>query len=273
LQVVKAAFANRPRFLEALLASRTPGVKVGSNTLTLKKYAGMGNATTFPVQSFVFAALAITAITQSEKYLTSGKVSNAARCVRVFGDDIILKREHFQAFADWIKSFGLMINQGKTFVEGNFRESCGVDAYKGHDVTPVYLRYDPELASTDPAAFVSLVSTSNQLWMKGYYEASNYIREICEKIRHLPLVRSDCSGIGWHTRQNVSEFSRWNKTLQRFEVRTFVPSGLRREDRLDGYPALMKFFHLPRLGEDDPEHLSASVQRFNMKLRRRWVQA
>jgi len=50
LQVVKAAFHNRPRFLEALLASRTPNVNLDSNVITLKKYAGMGNATTFPVQ-------------------------------------------------------------------------------------------------------------------------------------------------------------------------------------------------------------------------------
>jgi hypothetical protein len=274
LQVVKEAFSHRPRFLEALLASRTPNVDLGNQSkISLKKYAGMGNATTFPVQSLVFACLAITAITQSEKHLTSEKVRNAARNVRVFGDDIIIRREHYQDVADWIHSFGLKINQGKTFKDGYFRESCGVDSYRGYDVTPVYLRYDPDVASTDPSAFTSLVSTANQLWLHGYYETSNYLRRICDEIRDLPLVPRDSPGLGWHTRQDVSTCQRWSSTLHRFEVRTYVAVGSRRVDELDGYPALLKYFHHPLVGRDDPTHLSASVRRFNLKLRKRWVQA
>jgi len=153
LQTVKECFSQRPRFLETLLMSRTPSVKMDSDVLTLKKYAGMGNATTFPVQSVVFACLAITAITASEKYLTTAKVMSAANDVRVFGDDIIIKTEHFRAFADWVSYFGLKINQDKTFFEGNFRESCGVDAFRGTDVTPVYLRHDPDVASNEPPSF------------------------------------------------------------------------------------------------------------------------
>jgi hypothetical protein len=274
LQVVKEAFAKRPRFLEALLASRTPCVELSKQSkLTLKKFAGMGNATTFPVQSMVFACLAYTAITQSEKHLTSEKVRNAARYVRVFGDDIIIRTEHYQVVADWIHSFGLKINQGKTFKDGYFRESCGVDSYKGHDVTPVYLRRDPDVASTDPSAYASLVSSSNQLWLKCYYETSNYLRRICDELHELPLVPDDSPGLGWHTRRNVSTCQKWSRTLHRFEVRTYVVVGSRRVDELDGYPALLKYFHHPELGRDDPTHLSASVRRFNTKLRRRWVQA
>jgi hypothetical protein len=271
LQVVEQLFANRPRFLEALLASRTPNVNFDGNVITLKKYAGMGNATTFPVQSVVFALLAITAITESECYLTTEKLIRAAKSVRVFGDDIIIRTEHYQAVADWINSLGLKINQGKTFNKGFFRESCGLDAYKGYDVTPVYLRYDPELIATDPNAFVSIVSTSNQLWLRGYYSAATCLKEMCDKVRNLPLVPLDSSGIGWHTRQNLTTIQRWSRTLHRFEFQTYVPSGKRRKDRLDGVPALLKFYHLPRIGEDDPTHLESTVRKFNMNLRRRWV--
>jgi len=273
LQTVMAAFADRPRFLEALLASRTPSVKVGSDTITLKKYAGMGNATTFPIQSVVFACLALTAITSSTERLTIGHVCDAARYVRVFGDDIIIRTEHYQVVADWISSFGLKINQGKTFKEGFFRESCGVDAYKGNDVTPVYLRYDPDLTSTNPEAFASLVSTSNQMWLRCYYETSNCLRSICEKVHTLPLVPQNSSGLGWHTRQDLSTGQRWSNTLHRFECRTYVPTSSRQKDELDGYPALLKFYHNPRLAEDDDEHLRSSVRRFSIKLRKRWVQS
>jgi len=220
----------------------------------------------------VFACLAITSILSKERFLTSEKIRCAARDVRVFGDDIILRTEHFQDFADWINSFGLKINQGKTFSTGNFRESCGVDAFRGVDITPVYLRYDPDLASADASAFVSLVSSSNQLWMRGYYETSNCLKEICEQVRHLPLVPKNSSGLGWHTRLDQASSQRWNENLHRFEVRTYVPYNSRRKDELDGYPALIKYFHQPLIGRDDPTHLSDSVRRFDVKLRKRWVQ-
>lgn len=273
LEVVKACFARRPRFLEALLASRTPSVNDGRKTITLKKYAGMGNATTFPVQSIVFASLAITSIVSSSKKLSYSELCRAANNVRVFGDDIIIKTEHFQAFADWINSFGLKINQSKTFSIGNFRESCGVDAYKGVDVTPVYLRHDPDNSSSDPSAFASNVATSNQLWLRGYYSCSEYLRKIIDKVHTLPLVPFDSQGLGWHTRLNVSTNQRWSSTLHRFEVQTYVPTASRRSDVLDGYPALIKYFHHPLIGRDDSTHLSVSVRRFNLKLRKRWVQA
>lgn len=273
-ELVHAVFANFPRFLEMMQAFRTPDVKLENSVLHLKKYAGMGNATTFPVQSIVFAIIAITAITSSEKFLTNEKVRNAARCVRVFGDDIIVKTEHYSRVADWIDFCGLKINRGKTFSEGNFRESCGVDAFDGTDVTPAYLRHDPDVTSTDPNQLASLVSTSNQLWFRGYYEASNYLKGCVENaIGKLPLVPIDSSGLGWHTRQNVTSFQRWNKDLHRFELRTYVPTPIRRSDVLDGYPALLKFFHSPRIGEDDPNHLRSSVRKFQLKLKKRWVQA
>lgn len=270
--VVKLAFSSKPRFLSALMACRTPSVKTSNGLLALKKFAGMGNACTFPVQSLIFASLAISSIVASDKHLTLEKLKRAARCVRVFGDDIIIKTEHFSGLAAWIKSFGLKINQGKTFFKGNFRESCGVDAYKGHDVTPVYLRHDPRVTSTDPRVHVSLVSTSNQLWMKCYYKTSEFLRKIVEShLGKLPIVSKDSPALGWHTRQNAFSFSRWNRELHRFEVRSYVPTPLRRKDVLDGYPALLKFFHSSFNEDVMKDHLSASVRKFKIRLRKRWV--
>ncbi len=272
--LVQHVFSSRPRFLEALMNCRTPNVKIGQNTLALSKFAGMGNATTFPVQSVVFASLAIASILVSDKSLNLRKLERAARCVRVFGDDIVIRTEHFSGLADWISSFGLKINQGKTFSEGYFRESCGVDAYKGDDVTPVYLRHDPEVTVTDPNAILSLVSTSNQLWKKCYYRTSEFLKRRVEAlVGPLPLVPDDSQALGWETRQNVRSGQRWSSTLHRFEVRSYVAVPLRRNDRLDGYPALMKFYHSPRIGEFDEDHLRSSVRKFKIKLRKRWVQS
>jgi hypothetical protein len=278
LQVVELAFAHTPRFLHALLASRTPDVKIdGFSVITLKKYAGMGNATTFPVQSVVFALLAICGVLEQrgrgQRVPTQEEIRGAARCVRVFGDDIIVRRDHVQCVVDWIESFGLKINLGKTFTEGNFRESCGTDAFRGYDVSPVYLRRDPELAATDPSSFVSLVATANQLWLRGYYETADFLKDICSRVRTLPLVPEDSGGLGWHTRQNCTTIQRWNRDLHRFEYRTYVPRGLTQEDDLDGEPALLKFFHMPRLAEYDKKHLRDSALRYSTKLSKQWMPA
>jgi len=271
LQTVELVFSSRRRFLNALLGCRTESVEVDSNPLLLKKYAGMGNGCTFPVQSVVFALLAICAMHRGKCHPTYKEVQSYASNVRVFGDDIIIRTDYIWELGRWMSEFGLKINRAKTFYSGKFRESCGVDAYNGVDVTPCYLRVDPSLTSDVPSSYASLVSSSNQLWLRGYYSASLCLQRMLERKRPLPLVRSDSSGLGWHTRQNVQEFHRWNPLLHRFEVKTYVQIPKRQSDKLDGEPGLLKFFHSPRIAEDDPDHSRTSVRRFSTKLARRWV--
>lgn len=43
----------------------------------------------------------------------------------VFGDDVIINRVHADGFCEVMQFLGWQINEKKTFVEGNFRESCG----------------------------------------------------------------------------------------------------------------------------------------------------
>jgi hypothetical protein len=268
-QTVEAVFGRFTRFYELMQLSRTPSVKIGVNHLQLKKYAGMGNATTFPVQSVCFTVLCIASMLP-EKF-GYRDVVRAAKRVRVYGDDIIIRTSDFERFQYWAISFGLKINHSKTFSTGNFRESCGVDAFCGIDVTPCYLRYDPVLARKSPSAFASLVSTSNQLWLRGYYSCAKFLEDVVERVHSLPLIDKESSALGWHTRQNVTTYQRWSSSLHRFEVRSYVLSPKKRKDILDGLPALMKFFHLPGLSEDDRQHLELTTRRFNVKLRSRWV--
>lgn len=272
-ELVETAFANRPRYLSALLKSRTPSVEVGDRSLLLKKFAGMGNATTFPVQSYCFALIALCSMVHTHEVVSIKKLEALASNVRVFGDDIIIRKEHYPALAAWIESVGLKINREKTFSTGNFRESCGVDAYLGHTVTPVYLRHDPETIATDASSFVGTLSTSNQLWMGGMYTTADVLKSFLDKVRTLPIVNKECPGLGYHNRYDLCERQRWSRTLHRYEVRTYVPVAVRRHDEIDGYAALFKFFHSPCSGEFDPTHLKQSARRFSISLRKRWVPA
>lgn len=274
-ELVAEVFKRFPRFLRGITQCRTPIVTSRVGDVIMKKYAGMGNATTFPIQSVVFAILAICGSVNQGRLPRYRDVCRAARNVRVYGDDIIVRKDAYPLVSWWLTSFGLKINQAKTFSEGNFRESCGWDCYRGALVHPVYLNYQSLLTSKEPKAYASLVSKSNQLWLECYYKVSEAIREEVDKGFPLPLLSSRSQALGWYTRQEVRSSTRWNRSLHRFEVKSYVVQSIRRKDTLDGLPALVKFFHrVPQSFEViDKEHLKSSPHKYRIKLVKRWVQA
>jgi hypothetical protein len=238
----------------------------------MKKFAGMGNALTFPVQSVVFSAICIAAsLDKLGLYPTYSNVKRLARNIRVYGDDIIVKTVYYDRVVEWIHSFGLKVNEDKSFGTGKFRESCGVDAYNGVDVTPLYLRkFTTDKASTDEE-IAHLVSLSNHMWLRGLYEPANLLASLVEgemKTR-LPLVSSQSGSLGWFTHMEAMDVHRWNPKLQRLECRAFVPRSVKQADPLRGYPALFKFFHTSLI-ERGVGHLGESVRRYTVKLQRRW---
>jgi hypothetical protein len=58
----------------------------------------------------------------------------------VFGDDLIVCREAYDRLVDILHKLGFQVNVAKSFSEGPFRESCGHDYYRGHNVRGVYLK-------------------------------------------------------------------------------------------------------------------------------------
>jgi hypothetical protein len=126
-------------------------------------YAPMGNATTFPVQSLVFWAICVSSL-QRQGFHQPGAVF-------VFGDDIIIPSECAEVVVDDLESFGLVVNRTKSFWRGAFRESCGVEAFNGFDVTPV--RWKTSVDAEHPAGLQSLSDIAMRLRMAGYEEAAS----------------------------------------------------------------------------------------------------
>lgn len=275
LRLVRQVFSHFPEFLSRMEGCRSDKVELDGVERTISKYAGMGNATTFPVQSIVFALLAITAIVDDSAMKPSyWSVKRASRRVRVYGDDIVVDTRHVHTVVSWLTSAGLIINTNKSFLDGNFKESCGVRCYKGVDLTPLYIKHRPDDASTDPNALQGLIDLSNSLWLRGYYETSNCIaQEVEERLRiNLPLVSSRSGALGWTCRQETMDFHSWNPRLHRVETNTLVLKSLKRRDELDGYPALLKFFHVPLLGRPK-KHLHETSVRFKLKIAKKRVPA
>jgi len=277
LHLVKEVFWARPKFLTSALECRTTQVEYNGSYITLKKFAGMGNALTFPVQSVTFALLAICAVMEQEGIRPSYRNAKAiARNVTVYGDDIIVPVRYAHSVIDWINSFGLIVNQKKSFTEGNFRESCGVDAYKGYEVSPVYLHHDPVVSSSNPEQIASLVSSSNQLWFKGLYRAALCIQTSVMLYVGITAAPMHSSALGWNSRVESIVGLSVDKNVQRQVFPAYVVTPLERNDNIDGYAALWaSLAKLDRMKNLDQvrtkEYLKRTVLRFKTKLRRRRV--
>jgi len=110
----------------------------GQTWSTYHKFSSMGNATTFPLESMIFMALA-----QGCCRVVGLSNQTIGRSVRVYGDDIIVPQEVSLLLIEVLAFLGFSTNRDKTFIFGPFRETCGVDILHGVDVRPVYLRYLP----------------------------------------------------------------------------------------------------------------------------------
>lgn len=276
IKLVESVFRHHPTFVECLMDSRSPYVYTDgekSPPVPLGKFAGMGNATTFPVQSVCFAVVCIAAILDRPGFYPKRKdVERASRLVRIYGDDIIVDTNHAHQVVQWLHDVGLKVNVKKSFLSGNFKESCGVEAYNGVDITPLYIRHWPHQIDESPSVCAHLVSLSNHLWMQGLYSTSNYLKETVEGYlgNALPLVSSQSGSLGWHTRQDCVEPHKWCYKTHQFLTRTFALKPVKIRDRLDGYAALLKCLTTPLLGRDK-DHLERTAKRYQIRLVRRWV--
>lgn len=165
----------------------------------IRKYSTMGNATTFPVQSLFFLTCALAC----ELYARRQKASYrnikllTEKQIRVFGDDIITPNTSSGLLVGLLHHLGLKVNDAKTFEHGMFKESCGVDAFNGQDVTTVNIMDVPH--RTKPGSIVSTVDVHNNLIQSGYFRTANYLRKYTE--HHNRKIRDVAHGsgsFGWY---------------------------------------------------------------------------
>ena len=177
-RLVEYVFQGNISLLNALHACRSRSLLIpkalvpghqSDLTLLLRKFAPMGSACTFPVQTIIFTMIAhfAVALCDDDWDMSKDAFKRRATGIRVFGDDIIVPSRAYQTLTALLEEVGLRVNQGKSFVKGPFREACGMDAYSGYDVTPGYIRKLYE--RTNPEALASVVECSNNLHLKGMW--------------------------------------------------------------------------------------------------------
>jgi len=251
--------------------------------IRLKKFASMGSALCFPVEALVFFT-SIIALRLEQRGLFPSRASIAAMAkdVYVYGDDLIVPADEAPAICAGLESFGFKVNRRKSFWNGNFRESCGVDAFRGELVTPVYLRSDVPADRSDVSGLLSVVATARQLEKAGYFRTARLLREGVERLLGpLPVTPDDSPAIGWTCYSEARCPTRWNRKLMRKEMRAWVAYPVKQDDPLGGYFALAKCIRpshgseplVPYLVMRQADHLDASPRRSVLALRQRWVPA
>jgi hypothetical protein len=266
---LRAFHAVRTRWLVNEIDVKSPKYRI------LRKFAPMGSALTFPVQSICYALIAISSIIHVRGWdVDRSSVSCAARQTRVYGDDIIIPVDVIGTLTELLTELGLKVNSSKTFSEGFFRESCGMDAYAGVDVTPAYVLEVCD--KTRPESVVSAVESSNNFWKKRLYSSARYIQSTVprELRKRIPVVSADSGAFGWLFIGDdgiPTLKKRWNANLHRWEQQVLVILDRFKKTFSGGYESLLQY--LTELPSPDILWESGVSSRTQVSLSLRWVPA
>lgn len=219
-----------------------------------KKHSSMGNGYTFELESLIFWALA-------EAVLDVTGVSE--RRLGIYGDDIVISVDAVPLLKSIFSIVGFQINEGKSFEEGPFRESCGKHYFRGTDVTPIFIRKGLE----DP---VTAYSMHNQVVLRGLITHDMeyrcpYMTRVADGIRERTPVRwrllvpTTHMGGFWATFEEAAPVvRRWRKKHGYDTWYTFdhvVPVGTPLEE--SGPAAVVKALHSLEM-RGDGEHFIRS---------------
>jgi len=271
LTLVRLIFPER--VYKCLEATRTSSTRLpDGRSVALHKFAPMGSALCFPVEALCFWAVAVAGLLSED----SRAYSDVTRSVYVYGDDIICRTASFHTVVHALESVGLEVNHSKSMHRGYFRESCGVDAFNGMDVTPTRIRTLWSGSPSDPAALVSYVSYANSFASKGYKRLSAYLFEKVKQV-YGPIPYGTATS-AYPCRQIHSKFGALIKNLEEgFPIRYYAPCQTVRvrakslvarnfKSDLNEWPRLLRDMVSPKV--DDPDRVT--VPR-SVRIKARWM--
>lgn len=250
LSLVNGIFNRMPELLKDLRGLRsTHTLLPDGRTLELKKFAPMGSSLCFPVEAFCFWVICVAALVRE----TGRSVQHCAKSVYVYGDDLIIKHENTGFCIGALEACGLKVNHDKSFRDGSFRESCGMDAFNGVEVTPVKLRTPWSGDQSDGKAYVSYVKTAQQLERRGYRVTAAYLWDRLDTLYgSVPYGTIDSSYpcrvvLKRETAQKYNLYlgvnkAVWDCDLQSFKIRVWAYTGRYTPVLLDDWSRLSRYF-------------------------------
>lgn len=200
-QHVRLLLANHPHLRNGVDACRSRKAEVpGHGVLRLAKFASMGSALTFPMEAMIFTTIIFMGIgTVLNRRLTKSDIKSFLGQVRVYGDDIIVPVEYATAVVSMLRTFGYVVNTGKSFWNGKFRESCGKEYYDGVDVSVVRVRQLLPTQRMDVQEIISTVSLRNQLYERGLWRTASKLDSLLGRLIPFPAVGPESPILGRHS--------------------------------------------------------------------------
>lgn len=175
LELVKEVFKGTP-LLYWLLGTRCTFSICDEQVVRLAKFAPMGSACCFPVECIIFTLAAQVA---SDRTRLDGLDNDPT--IRVFGDDIVIDWYSADTLVEVLNQIGFKVNTRKSYLIGNFREACGVEAYRGTEVQPLrYKRLGGDFRAWTPLVgdIATALSYSNSLYSRGFHGTRSYLVQI-----------------------------------------------------------------------------------------------
>lgn len=124
---------KRIPLLRYLYGSRSNCTMLNGIIHHFDKFAPMGSALCFPIESVLFASVVELAHRKHYGQASQGHLSGCS----VYGDDIIVPAELYQLVVDILESLGFMVNVAKSFSSGPYYESCGVEYLYGMRINTI----------------------------------------------------------------------------------------------------------------------------------------
>jgi len=239
--ILDGLHACRTRAMSQTISEHHPSM------ILLRKFAPMGSACTFPIQTIVFLLLTVWALRLQNgeaKSLDRKSLIRSFRQVTVFGDDIIAPTAAVETIKLILHECGLKVNSAKTYGGISFRESCGMDAFKGYDVTPAYIL---EPYDGSPSSMATTVETSNNFHTRGLWRVADFV------VNQLPpqeVKRLYVSTVGEDAILSLRSYNccgltrslSWDKSYQRNYIRVLTVSAKEQRKRGSGYACLTQYF-------------------------------
>jgi len=249
---VERLFRRSPTLLAACAVTRSLCMtqeydERSPSHILLRKYSTMGNATTFPVQSIFFLTIALAAYFQVHNLRVNKRNMRKAikSQVRVFGDDIIVPKDIASVVVELLGDLGLKVNTGKTFTKGNFRESCGTDAFGGHDVTTINITDVP--ADSKPGSIVATVDVHKNLCERHFVKTAQFLRRTATRFpiaKAIATVKHGTGFFGWSDveapEHNLK--TRWCKDTHRLVTRCASLTAKTRRVQPETTAGLLQYF-------------------------------
>jgi hypothetical protein len=270
VDLVKLLFANNEDVLRCLLATRTTATKLPDGSeLTLGKFAPMGSALCFPVEALCFWAISVAAVMRRLR-LQRQEVGDR---IFVYGDDIIVPVDWAPIVIEALELVRLKVNKAKCCVTGEFRESCGMDAFKGVCVTPIRLK-KPWIESRSGSTYAAWLAFAQLMSDRGYAGCAALAwGKVEDKYGFIPYGLDNspfpCKVVSSFTLARALNRGRvkmrWNADYQRTEVLVNCLKNRKLETTLDGWARALRNLVSPRL--DEPTRV---VQPSSTLIKRRW---